>query len=480
MSDLRTQLATYFDAVVARVDVDDVSDASAVDLRPHRQPVRSSWLYAAGAAAVVVLLGAISFWALPRDSDPSNNPPAATVDTTSLPPGVSALPPVTLGVRHVWPETPSGLSSVELAELFANEVLGWNSAGATEFSDAVPNGPAWLHIRQPGVEELVDVLTVPSEDGAGRVIVEAGTPWARGVDLRPLEGGGVSITLLRIVEADAGEVVLRLSDGTQVAGSTPIDLSTTAPVRVEFPEVSLDEIGSILIRYVNRDGTVVAAAGATPNADSTSNGPLDEPIMSEATPIEFEEIDGLLPDGLRSLPDDDWYSIPAGDFAAFVLLREGESPHVIATSCDVLNAVSLPNGWEGTCIEMTIDGVRVTGAFGYNQTLPDGAYADEQGFVWYATDCPDADVLLSAPSADALPNIETTSREHVEAIAQTSPEYRLIPRNGWVWETTDDGGFRVLQVEDFMLERTIENANQCPSLPAHATEGVPVAYRIAG
>lgn len=475
MSDLKTQLSTYFDAVVERVDTDEPSSTSAVELRPQWN--RSGWMYAVAAAAVVILLGAISFWALPHDPTLTNNP-ADTADTKDPPPGVSALPPVTLGVEHVWPETPSSLSSVQLAELFAQEALGWDSAGATEFSDAVPDGPAWLHIRQPGVDELVDVLTLPSTEG-GRVIVEVGTPWKRGVDLRVLDGGGVSITLLRIVEADSGQVVLRLADGTQEARSTAIDLSTTAPIRVEFPNVSPETIGSILVRYVNGDGTVVAASGATPGLNSTSTGgPLDESLMSDATLMAFAEIDSALPDGLRNRPDDDWYSIPAGDFRAIVLIRAGESPHVYATSCDVLNSVDLPDGWEGTCLEMTVDGVRVKGTFGYDTTLENNTYADEQGFLWYATDCPNADVLLSAESADGLPNIETTSRDHVEAIAQTSPEYQVIPRNGWVWQRSDDGGFRVLQVEDFMLERTIENADQCPPIPAHATEGVPVAYRI--
>lgn len=207
---------------------------------------------------------------------------------------------------------------------------------------------------------------------------------------------------------------------------------------------------------------------------------LDEPIMSNAVPVEFEEIENSLPNGMVPRPDDDWYSIPAGDFSAFVLDRNGESPHVYATSCDVLNTVDLPDAWEGTCLEMTVDGVRVTGVFGYNQTLADKTYADEFGSLWYATDCPNADVLLSSESADALPNIETTARENVETVARTSPEYQVIPRNGWVWERTDDGGYRVLQVQDFMLERTIESADQCPRIPAHATGRVPVAYRIIG
>jgi hypothetical protein len=63
-------------------------------------------------------------------------------------------------------------------------------------------------------------------------------------------------------------------------------------------------------------------------------------------------------------------------------------------------------------------------------------------------------------------------------VAETSTEYQVIPRNGWVWERTAGGGYRVLQVEDFMLERTIGSPEQCPDVAAHATGNVPVAYRI--
>jgi len=58
-------------------------------------------------------------------------------------------------------------------------------------------------------------------------------------------------------------------------------------------------------------------------------------------------------------------------------------------------------------------------------------YADESGWLWYETDCPNADVLLLA-GADGLPAKETTEREAVEAFADGFPEYRAIPRNGWV------------------------------------------------
>lgn len=251
--------------------------------------------------------------------------------------------------------------------------------------------------------------------------------------------------------------------------------STLQPKRVPWPN-GIVAFGTAFVAVI-LIGVVSLLFGG---GEDETGGVLDEPIMSNATPVEFEEIENSLPDGLVRRPHDDWYSIPAGDFRAFVLVRAGEPPHVYATSCDVLNTVDLPNGWDGSCLEMTVDGVRATGVFGYNQTLANNTYADEFGFLWYATDCPNADVLLSSVSADGLPNIETTARDHVEAIAQTSPDYQVIPRNGWVWERTDDGGYRVLQVEDFMLERTIESADQCPPAPAHATDRVPVAYRIVG
>ena len=106
-------------------------------------------------------------------------------------------------------------------------------------------------------------------------------------------------------------------------------------------------------------------------------------------------------------------------------------------------------------------------------------YADGAGRLWYETDCPDADVLLLA-GADGLPARETTEREAVEASAEGIPEYRVIPRNGWVWERLNDGSVLVSQVEDYMLERTIESADQCPNTPSHNGMGIPVAYVIKG
>ena len=106
-------------------------------------------------------------------------------------------------------------------------------------------------------------------------------------------------------------------------------------------------------------------------------------------------------------------------------------------------------------------------------------YSDEWGGLWYETDCPDADIILFA-DADGLPTKGTTEREAVEAFAEGIPEYRVIPRNGWVWERLSDGSVSVSQVKDYMLERTIESADQCPPIPSHSGGGIPIAYRIDG
>ena len=106
-------------------------------------------------------------------------------------------------------------------------------------------------------------------------------------------------------------------------------------------------------------------------------------------------------------------------------------------------------------------------------------YADESGWLWYETECPNADVLLLA-GADALPGKVTTEREAVEASADGIPEYKVVPRNGWVWERSSDGSVLVSQVDDYMLERTIESADQCPNTLSHNGMGIPIAYRISG
>ncbi|MFA9445138.1 hypothetical protein [Egicoccus sp. AB-alg6-2] len=50
-------------------------------------------------------------------------------------------------------------------------------------------------------------------------------------------------------------------------------------------------------------------------------------------------------------------------------VRDGDNPVMFATSCDVLNQVELPAGWDGWCLEyIDADEGRITGVFPYGVT----------------------------------------------------------------------------------------------------------------
>jgi hypothetical protein len=113
-----------------------------------------------------------------------------------------------------------------------------------------------------------------------------------------------------------------------------------------------------------------------------------------------------------------------------------------------------------------------------SETITSDTYSDEFGGVWYSTDCPDADVLLSG-GADGLPAKGQTDLDQVEAAVGDSGRSSVIPRDGEVWEKEADGTITVTSVHDYMINTTIDKASECPTAPV-SSNGVPVAYKIAG
>lgn len=102
----------------------------------------------------------------------------------------------------------------------------------------------------------------------------------------------------------------------------------------------------------------------------------------------------------------------------------------------------------------------------------------EDGQVWIRGDCPDADTILKG-GPEGLPHISsTTDREAIEEWLGHPADTRLIPRNGEVWDRSSDGSVVVTQVEDWMIERTLDDATKCPLIAVNMS-GVPVFYRIA-
>lgn len=233
---------------------------------------RSPLLLGAAVFVVVVVAGV----ALGELSRPDVSSPSSTEPDVSL--GGPVLLPAELGFDHLWPTDPAGLTPAELGEAFAAETLGWASPAASEFvvldqgdveTDGTPHvgTPApplgemsRARVQQPGVEELVDVITRRTEDGY--VITDVGPPWFVGVQISPLEPGGTRIHLLGIGDDVTGEVTILLWDGTYIVVSKTIYVGIVDSRFVDLPDVRPEDVRSVLIRYVGTDGNVIAANGA--------------------------------------------------------------------------------------------------------------------------------------------------------------------------------------------------------------------------
>lgn len=105
-------------------------------------------------------------------------------------------------------------------------------------------------------------------------------------------------------------------------------------------------------------------------------------------------------------------------------------------------------------------------------------YADAEGNIWIVSECPDTDQVLRG-NPDGLPHISSVqTREEIEARYGSDEHSRIVPRNGGVWDRAEDGSVVFMQGEDFMIEVTLDDASQCPSMPA-MNNGVPIIYQIS-
>lgn len=271
-------LVELFDEASPEVTLREVRE------RSIRGPVRSarfSGSVVAVGAFAIVLLGGLSIGLLTQPWDaqsPVVSPPEATSPTVADPlPGSTPAdpspsdptdsPPVVLGVDHLWPNTPREQSTVELADTFAREVLGWESPDLSEFGH--PEGRTWVRIDRSERRELVDVLTAPS-GGDGRVIIEVGVPWGHGVDIAEAAPGGVSIALVKVPNAVEAEVVIRLADDSHLVETVRLDPESPDPSSAEFSQLVAGSIRSVLIRYFDQTGQVVGVNG-------TANPEINQP-----------------------------------------------------------------------------------------------------------------------------------------------------------------------------------------------------------
>jgi hypothetical protein len=223
----------------------DAIESDTTSLEPSRDAAPRShgpWRVAVAAAAAVLIVAAIPFWILGPGRDPA---PAST------------RVPVEIGIEYVWPDGGWPGTAADVAVAFATQVLGWPQVTPVPDPQADPDGPVWVRLLVPGGSEL-SVLTVPRSADT-REVLQIGAPpeiWlseAGAVDdgpwlaLRMVEGAAtadVSIRLLGVRDA----VGFRL-DAAELDG------------QVDLPAIDGRLIATVLVRYRDVAGTVIAATG---------------------------------------------------------------------------------------------------------------------------------------------------------------------------------------------------------------------------
>lgn len=104
-------------------------------------------------------------------------------------------------------------------------------------------------------------------------------------------------------------------------------------------------------------------------ACSGAGRPPSASIPPEALPVGTEVLATRELAAVADLqPGDGLFRLPVGQDSVLVRVRAGEPTLLFGTSCDVVSASLLPDGWEGVCLEYTSDGQRNLGTFPHGTT----------------------------------------------------------------------------------------------------------------
>lgn len=170
-------------------------------------------------------------------------------------------------------------------------------------------------------------------------------------------------------------VVAYQIDGVFVGWQTPVGgVSTIRPDHWpdEFLVVAFDADGRELDRFVSPP---------LPTLDDTSSIPVEQGAATEWAPLDSTGIEigpediptGDLREIMAPQAGDRIFAVTTNGYKVLVMISNTGQTHTYATSCEVLAAVDLPPGWEGTCLERTVNGQRESGVFDYQEvTNQDG------------------------------------------------------------------------------------------------------------
>lgn len=254
----------------------------------------------------------------------------------------------------------------EPAYSYTLDLPSWQLAGAWE----APDGSGTSHTL---FDRIVD-------DAPRRVTIESGSTAIDRADtiedLKITPTMRISLGGEEAIAYDTSEIYENEEEAALVSWATAVvtwtDPSEETAVVFLFEGIDVDEATSLLLSHlkpVSPDEWQAMVTSYFPPVTTVTGEHPERALMASAVPIAPEDIHTEdLKDVMAVEETDQLLAIPVGDHQVLARFREGSRPHLYATSCDVLAQVDLPEGWEGTCLERTIDGQRVSGVFEYGDT----------------------------------------------------------------------------------------------------------------
>lgn len=208
------------------------------ELAEGRKPAGRTWVLVVAAFAVMLLIG---LPALLIDSGSDSDPVAGQVS---------------LGADYVWPDDGLEGDPVDVARVFAAEVLGWEDASMTLEPGSDADGPVWVDIRR-GSSQVLAVLTVPIGEDR-RVLNQVGSSQGLSV---VVDGGDTetrqSLAIFPIEGAVEARLHVRLAGDRQLTIDVGRDQLREGRVAIEDGT----QVVSALIVYRNEAGEVIGASG---------------------------------------------------------------------------------------------------------------------------------------------------------------------------------------------------------------------------
>lgn len=343
---------------------------------PTKRTPRPIAAFLAGGIGVLVL-GAAALFIGPYD--PNAIDPAETHDIETVEIADLAVPVVdselTLDAPRVWVGLPGPTPQFDTSELGPNLSFAPGEPGADDLDDRIVGAvylgelddqPFYIYARSAG--SIFDWFSeVISGNLSGRIIGTS-LDCCTGGDM-DRDGGfpGVSgsqsnneppvIAAQWLGLSPEVSVVAYQFDGEFVGWQTPVGgVSAIQPAEApgEYVLIAFDAQGRELDRFGPHDGPVfgdTAEISFILALNGVEIQPEDIPTEALRDVIDLDQADRL-------------FAVPTGEFLVYVVVPETGTPHVYGTSCDVLESADL-HGWNGTCLERTVNGKRETGVYDY-------------------------------------------------------------------------------------------------------------------